>query len=57
MDHILGTDSRGQYAKPRSEELITKFESIKSALNLYGNLPTALETLSLLSKLQYLGEL
>ena len=50
-------DSGERYAKRRPEDLISKYEKIKNALNRFDNLPTALKPLSLLSKLQCLKEL
>ena len=57
MDHNQRMDSGERYAKRRPEELILKYENIKNTLNQFDNLPTALKPISLLSTLQYLGEL
>ena len=57
MDHLLRTESGEGHAKIRPEELIAKHVNIKNALNHYDNLSTGLKSLTLLSTLQYLGEL
>ena len=56
IDHILCTDPREQYVKRQPEKSITKYTNIKSALDLYDNLPTGLKTFSLLSTLQYYND-
>ena len=55
IDHYLRTDAQERYAK--REELIANYEQIKSKLNYYDNLPTAVKTIPMSSALQYLGKL